>query len=204
MSDFIPHSDRETYCARCDMYFISEQQRSEHVQSSSNHPRCKQCDRRFLNKKTLSAMQHLTYSRYHNYCASCEIDFRSPAASALNRLQHIETAAVHCDDSDDEGEDDAELAVLSNHPEEWEDEMGELKYPETDLQDPQQLEVKDVDVLRHFACPMCHKYPAAICRAPCGHIFCPPCITRAYECTDVCPICLNAGDVGQLRKIFLA
>jgi hypothetical protein len=48
----------------------------------------------------------------------------------FNILQHIEYASVHRDDSDDEDELEDEL------PEGWEDEMGQLKFPN---------EVKDVE-----------------------------------------------------------
>ncbi|KAJ6619465.1 hypothetical protein B0H10DRAFT_1162758 [Mycena sp. CBHHK59/15] len=230
MSQSILADTFDAYCARCDLYFISAEKRTEHIQSSSNHPRCEQCDRRFLNHNILR--NHFTYSRYHNHCASCEIDFRTPGGLRF----HIETAAVHCDDSDDEGDDESDEGFEpSRRSEEWEDEMGQLKYPDQspepqdnldsdysweafddydyedkeDLEDPQQFEAEeasdgeDFAILSHFACPMCCKTPSAICCAPCGHVFCPPCITQAYELIQRCPICMETGEVGELRKIFL-
>jgi E3 ubiquitin-protein ligase RFWD3 len=43
----------ESYCAICDLYFVSPNERGEHVSNSLNHPRCETCDRRFLNKNIL-------------------------------------------------------------------------------------------------------------------------------------------------------
>ncbi|KAJ7288382.1 putative zinc-finger-containing protein [Mycena rebaudengoi] len=111
---------RETYCAACDKYFPSEAARAEHIQSSPAHPRCAHCDRRFLNKNILR--NHYVYSRHHNYCASCEIEFKTPAGLRY----HIETAAIHCDDSDSDSED-VEPARRSGA---WEDEMGLRRYPD--------------------------------------------------------------------------
>lgn len=43
----------DSYCSLCDFYFPSLEARAEHVDISSNHPRCDTCDRRFLNKNIL-------------------------------------------------------------------------------------------------------------------------------------------------------
>ena len=51
MSDFV-YSDM-TYCTLCDRYFPGEEARAQHVQVSTNHPRCDTCDRRFANKNSL-------------------------------------------------------------------------------------------------------------------------------------------------------
>ena len=42
-----------TYCTLCDRYFPGEEARAQHVQLSSNHPKCDICDRRFANKNSL-------------------------------------------------------------------------------------------------------------------------------------------------------
>ncbi|KAJ6512229.1 putative zinc-finger-containing protein [Mycena vitilis] len=220
----------ECYCAICDQYFSSLDQRMEHIQASANHPECDYCKRRFLNKNTLR--NHFIYSRHHHYCASCEIEFQTPAGLRY----HIEYAPVHCDDDSDEEEEDAcEDPSIPSH--EWEDEMGQLAYPDEqppqsdddsddsweayddydyeDAEEIQDMHVEDDDdtdeddddseeAVPPFSCPMCRKVPSSVCCTPCGHIFCSPCITNALKHSNECPVCSETGTVEQLRKIFLA
>ncbi|KAJ7096060.1 hypothetical protein C8R44DRAFT_889788 [Mycena epipterygia] len=42
------------HCTQCDFYFVDAEARSEHVESSSSHPLCEPCSRRFLNENSLS------------------------------------------------------------------------------------------------------------------------------------------------------
>ncbi|KAJ7935593.1 putative zinc-finger-containing protein, partial [Mycena leptocephala] len=216
----------ECYCAICDLYFSSIEQRMEHIQASPEHPECDYCKRRFLNKNILR--NHFIYSRHHHYCASCEIEFQTPAGLRY----HIEHAPVHCDDSDEE----ADVDDPSIPSQEWEEELGQLEYPDEqppqsdddsddsweafddyDFEDAEELQnVEDDDdsddeeedeseeVVPQFSCPICLKSPDSVCCAPCGHIFCSPCITHALKHTNACPICSENGTVEQLRKIFLA
>ncbi|KAJ7784615.1 hypothetical protein B0H16DRAFT_1784326 [Mycena metata] len=138
----MPFNNDECYCAICDMYFSSLEQRVEHIQATPTHPECDYCKRRFLNKNILR--NHFIYSRHHHYCASCEIEFQTPAGLRY----HIEHAAVHCDDSDEEDEyEDARShspspsssrfpspSSLDAHEAlsslQWEEEMGQLMYPD--------------------------------------------------------------------------
>ncbi|KAJ7095918.1 putative zinc-finger-containing protein [Mycena belliarum] len=224
----MPFNNDECYCAPCDLYFSSLEQRAEHIQATPAHPECDYCKRRFLNMNTLR--NHFIYSRYHHYCASCEIEFQTPAGLRY----HIEHAPVHCDDSDDEGGDEGDPSIP---PQEWEEEMGQLKYPDEppqsdddsddsweafddyDYEDAEELkeqqsattkvdcELDDSEgeeAVPQFSCPMCFKKPNSVCCAPCGHIFCSPCITSEITHTHTCPICSQPGGLDQLRKIFLA
>ncbi|KAJ7780598.1 putative zinc-finger-containing protein [Mycena maculata] len=226
----------ECYCAPCDLYFSSLAQRTEHIQASPAHPECDYCKRRFLNKNILR--NHFVYSRHHHYCASCEIEFRTPAGLRY----HIEHAPVHCDDSDSEEENEEPEKHRSIPAHEWEEEMGQLKYPDEpvpcsdddddddsweafddydyesaeELKDPRAEDSEDDtdsdedaddegdDVVSQFACPTCDKRPQSVCCAPCGHIFCSPCIVNALKHTSACPICAEPAVVEHLRKIFLA
>ncbi|KAJ7212159.1 putative zinc-finger-containing protein [Mycena pura] len=183
----------ECYCARCDLYFDSLAQRSDHVQATATHPECDYCKRRFLNNNTLR--NHYIYSRHHHYCASCEIEYQSPAGLRY----HIEHAPVHCDDSDEEEDANDDTHIASP---EWEEEMGQLSYPDEpaqpedsdnsweeyddyDYEDAEELldslyeedgQSDDDDsqetVVFNFFCPMCRKIPNSVCCTPCGHIFC--------------------------------
>ncbi|KAJ6508863.1 putative zinc-finger-containing protein [Mycena sanguinolenta] len=119
----------ECYCAICDLYFSSLEQRAEHIQESEMHPECDYCKRRYLNKNTLR--NHYIYSKHHHYCASCQIEFKTPSGLRY----HIEHAPVHCDDSDDEegynNEANAEHGKSGHFSlTEWEDEMGLRIYPD--------------------------------------------------------------------------
>ncbi|KAJ7644089.1 hypothetical protein FB45DRAFT_287785 [Roridomyces roridus] len=225
------NNDSPCYCSLCDVYFHSQSERMQHIQDSPQHPECEYCMRRFLNKNILR--NHFIYSRLHNYCASCEIEFQTPAGLRY----HIEHAPVHCDDSD--SEDDGETCDSDIPEEEWEDEMGRLKYPDEPWEDSdldggdnswevfdaydfesqeeiaglsvedeeeQQEEEEDVDenVVPLFSCPLCQETPQSVCCAPCGHIFCSPCITNVFKHEGACPVCSEPGQVEQLRKIFLA
>ncbi|KAJ7150889.1 hypothetical protein C8R43DRAFT_1191405 [Mycena crocata] len=49
------------YCGQCDLTFVDVQARLEHIGSSSFHPFCKTCKRRFLNDNALT---------YHLKCAA--------------------------------------------------------------------------------------------------------------------------------------
>ncbi|KAF8208893.1 hypothetical protein K438DRAFT_1573771, partial [Mycena galopus ATCC 62051] len=211
----------ECYCAPCDLYFSSLAQRAEHIQASPKHPECDYCKRRYLNRNTLR--NHYIYSKHHHYCASCEIEFKTPAGLRY----HIEHAPVHCADSDDEEEYHSHSHNL-NSPEfswtEWEEEMGILTYPPSAFENDQERRrtmirgrrtttttmrtrrslVSRRDDAPPFACPMCHTTPHSVACAPCGHLFCSPCITNALKHTSACPVCSEAGKVEQLRKIFLA
>lgn len=42
-----------TYCTLCDHYFPGNDARAQHVQLSTNHPRCETCDKRFPNGNSL-------------------------------------------------------------------------------------------------------------------------------------------------------
>ncbi|KAJ7794141.1 putative zinc-finger-containing protein [Mycena olivaceomarginata] len=231
---FALHAE-ECYCAICDMYFSSLEQRAEHIQATVRHPECNYCQRRFLNKNILR--NHFIYSRHHHYCASCEIEFQTPSGLRY----HIEHAPVHCDDSDDEDEGEYNPGDVSST--EWEEEMGQLAYPDEpdvvahsddddsddsweayddydyedaedldsqeeeseDEEDDEEAEDQGEEVVPQFSCPMCQgENPKSLACAPCGHLFCSPCITQALKHTNACPICSEAGTVGQLRKIFLA
>ncbi|KAJ7069835.1 putative zinc-finger-containing protein [Mycena amicta] len=215
----MPFLNQECYCAICDSYFHSLEQRAAHIQESTTHPECNHCKRRFLNNNTLR--NHYIYSPYHHYCASCEIEFTSSAGLRY----HIEHAPVHCDDSDDEEHE------LSH---EWEEEMGQLAYPEepAQLQDEEldnsweefdDYDYEDAEELKHldaasqveedddddgdivqFACPICRKTSDSVCCTPCGHIFCSPCVALALKDTHACPVCSQPSSVNQLRKIFIA
>ncbi|KAF7365265.1 RING-type domain-containing protein [Mycena venus] len=207
MPSFALNTD-ECYCAICDLYFSSLEQRAEHIQASSQHPECDYCQRRFLNKNILR--NHFIYSRHHHYCASCEIGFQTPAGLRY----HIEHAPVHCDDSDDEGDGDY---VHNENSIEWEEEMGLRMYPDEpesssedsddsweayddyDYEDAEELNPQEESEDDEEDT----KNPNSIACAPCGHIFCSPCITHALKYTSACPICSEAGTVEQLRKIFL-
>ncbi|KAJ7459810.1 putative zinc-finger-containing protein [Mycena latifolia] len=224
----MPFNNDECYCATCDLYFSSLEQRAEHIQNTPAHPECDYCKRRFLNKNTLR--NHFIYSRHHHYCASCEIEFQTPAGLRF----HIEHAPVHRDDSDEEDDVEDDPSIPSH---EWEEEMGQLKYPDEppqsdddsddsweafddyDYEDAEELknpesaaveinyesdDEEDEEIVPQFSCPLCHKAPNSVCCAPCGHIFCSPCITHALKHTHACPICSQTGAVEQLRKIFLA
>ena len=85
-----------SYCTLCDRYFPGDEARAQHVQLSSNHPKCNTCDRRFANKNSLRNvrfllicvfialltyryLKHWVYSRRHHYCAVCERDFKTAA-----------------------------------------------------------------------------------------------------------------------------
>ncbi|KAJ6600006.1 hypothetical protein DFH09DRAFT_1303361 [Mycena vulgaris] len=48
------HLLTDVHCNQCDLYFVDVDARSEHVQSSSSHPFCATCSRRFLNENFLS------------------------------------------------------------------------------------------------------------------------------------------------------
>ncbi|KAJ7044070.1 hypothetical protein C8F04DRAFT_1389476 [Mycena alexandri] len=246
----MPFNNDECYCAICDMYFSSLEQRMEHIQATPTHPECDYCKRRFLNKNILR--NHFLYSRHHHYCASCEIEFQTPAGLRY----HIEHAAVHCDDSDEEDEDDRSHSPSSSSSRfpspssvdahealsslQWQDEMGQLMYPDEpestsddedsddsyeafddydyedaeELRDPalvdnedhadDECEDENEKIVPQFSCPLCFKAPESVCCAPCGHIFCSPCITHALKHTNACPLCSEVGEVEQLRKIFLA
>jgi len=70
------------------------------------------------------------------------------------------------------------------------------------------FESEDSSVIHiNFSCPLC-KGPASvsICSTPCGHMFCTPCIFKAYKETGVCPVkmCHTAGEFTQLRKFYLS
>ncbi|KAF8075833.1 putative zinc-finger-containing protein [Lyophyllum atratum] len=120
MSDF--EYSNESYCAICDLYFSSVEDRAEHVEDSADHPRCDTCKRRFLNGNNLR--NHYVYSRYHHYCASCRVSFDTAAGLRM----HIEHSSVHGDDSDDE-DDDLSSPTLAEGEE---DEMGRLRYSDED------------------------------------------------------------------------
>ncbi|KAJ7254413.1 hypothetical protein B0H12DRAFT_1202347 [Mycena haematopus] len=125
---FALNSD-DCYCATCDLYFSSLEQRAEHIQESSVHPECDYCKRRYLNKNTLR--NHYIYSKHHHYCASCDVEFQTPSGLRY----HIEHAPVHCDDSDDEEEYHTHVGSHRGKSgqmtlTEWEDEMGLSTYPE--------------------------------------------------------------------------
>ncbi|KAF7299090.1 RING-type domain-containing protein [Mycena indigotica] len=167
------------YCAQCDLYFDSITDRAAHIQETATHPECGYCKRRFLNNNTLR--NHYIYSRYHHYCAACEIEFASPGGLRY----HIEFAPVHCDDSDDEKEE-------VSH--EWEEEMGQRIYPEEpadaqdddsdnswedfddydyedveELEPPIEIEEKETEDGENtrFVCPLCCQTPQSVCCTPC-------------------------------------
>lgn len=221
----VQYSD-ESYCAICDMYFNTVQQRGEHVSNSPNHPRCEKCDRRFLNGNTLR--NHYVYSRHHHYCALCRVSFETAAGLRM----HIEYAPVHCDDSDDEDENPSSIIVEGR-----EDELGELQYPdeveeeeeddddswehyddcdfddEEDLGDivtyeaPPPTGEEEEDPSRTytdvFTCPICVCPPKITCATICGHLFCAGCIRQMLEQQGVCPICDEPGTMKQVRRIYL-
>ncbi|KAG5652498.1 hypothetical protein H0H81_004810 [Sphagnurus paluster] len=116
----------ESYCALCDMYFPSIKDRAEHVADALNHPRCHQCVRRFLNGNALR--NHFTYSRYHHYCALCDVSFETAAGLRM----HIEHSAVHTDDSDDEDDGESSTPILVEGQEDY---LGALTYPDEDSDD---------------------------------------------------------------------
>lgn len=65
----MPFNADECYCAICDLYFSSLEQRMEHIQESPNHPECGYCMRRFLNKNTLRNVSPTLLSTY--CCVLC-------------------------------------------------------------------------------------------------------------------------------------
>ncbi|CAK5270324.1 unnamed protein product [Mycena citricolor] len=109
----------ECYCAICDMYFCSIEERKMHIQRSTQHPECEYCQCRFLNKNVYRG--HLVYSPHHHYCGSCDIEFKTGGGLRY----HLEHAAVHRDDTDDDSDADGEVVECVAQLE-WEDEMGQL------------------------------------------------------------------------------
>ncbi|KAJ7222062.1 hypothetical protein B0H12DRAFT_1078264 [Mycena haematopus] len=57
------HLTADVYCSQCDLHFADVVARSEHIESSTNHPYCETCCRRFLNENSLSL--HLKYAARH-------------------------------------------------------------------------------------------------------------------------------------------
>ncbi|KAJ7753837.1 hypothetical protein B0H16DRAFT_1690726 [Mycena metata] len=56
-------NSKAVYCAKCNLHFPDVDARSAHVDSSSTHPICGTCCRRFLNDNTLSV--HLKCAQLH-------------------------------------------------------------------------------------------------------------------------------------------
>ncbi|KAJ7484317.1 hypothetical protein FB451DRAFT_1392881 [Mycena latifolia] len=48
------HISVNVHCDQCDLDFVDVEARLEHVESSSSHPFCETCSRRFLNENSLS------------------------------------------------------------------------------------------------------------------------------------------------------
>ncbi|KAF5383122.1 hypothetical protein D9615_005055 [Tricholomella constricta] len=126
----------ESYCAICDEYFESVEDRSEHVADSPDHPRCNTCCSRFLNGNALR--NHYVYSRFHHYCVSCDVSFDTAAGLRM----HIEHAAVHGDDSDDEDDSSFSSPKLVEGQEDY---LGRLMYPDEDSDDEAHDEYSDDD-----------------------------------------------------------
>ncbi|KAI0790544.1 hypothetical protein C8Q75DRAFT_122384 [Abortiporus biennis] len=124
-----------SYCSLCDRYFPGEEARAAHVQTSANHPLCEPCNKRFANRNSLR--NHWVSSNRHNYCAACDREFKTAAGLRI----HIEYAAVHRDDSDDEYDSDDDFEEAEG----WEDNLGSSEYPYED--DPANVPASDNDDL---------------------------------------------------------
>ncbi|KAJ7863836.1 hypothetical protein B0H14DRAFT_3133908 [Mycena olivaceomarginata] len=57
------HHTTNVYCIQCDLTFVDVVACSEHIETSTNHPCCKTCCRRFLNQNSL--FLHLKYAAPH-------------------------------------------------------------------------------------------------------------------------------------------
>ncbi|KAF7338767.1 Protein HIR [Mycena sanguinolenta] len=53
----------DVYCSQCDLYFVDVVARTEHIESSTDHPHCETCCRRFLNQNSLTL--HLKCAARH-------------------------------------------------------------------------------------------------------------------------------------------
>ncbi|KAJ6559240.1 hypothetical protein DFH09DRAFT_1316990 [Mycena vulgaris] len=108
-----------------------------------DHPECDYCKRRYLNKNTLR--NHFIYSRHHHYCA---VTYRARAGPL--RLTVTRRTSV---------DDDPSIPS-----QEWEEEMGQLKYPdeaaavsqvhvEEELQDERESDDEDEEIVPQFLVP---------------------------------------------------
>ena len=71
MSDIPIHYEQTYYCAICDRYFISAELRDDHVQCSTNHPKCEDCDRRFPNMNAMRNVCRLSSSLIMSSLLTC-------------------------------------------------------------------------------------------------------------------------------------
>ncbi|KAF7353669.1 RING-type domain-containing protein [Mycena venus] len=115
------------YCSLCDAYFYSAEMLKAHLQSSSRHPQCTTCNKRFLNNNSLRNvlppsslyylplnahidLQHYVLSTKHNFCRICEKHFKTSAGLRI----HIDFS--HLDSDTEDGP--------STRPDGWEDQLG--------------------------------------------------------------------------------
>ncbi|KIY71965.1 hypothetical protein CYLTODRAFT_450290 [Cylindrobasidium torrendii FP15055 ss-10] len=94
------------YCALCDMYFESQSERQQHIDESREHPECRTCFRRFLNKKILREHAAITPGHYH--CAECNLHHLSPASLQvhLDDYDHSNPPPSQAEEDDDAEDED--------------------------------------------------------------------------------------------------
>ncbi|KAF9262162.1 hypothetical protein L218DRAFT_868410 [Marasmius fiardii PR-910] len=204
------------YCSLCDQYFYSKNMLRQHLEYSTRHPRCELCKKSFLNMNSLR--NHYVLSSRHNYCRGCDKSFKTASGFRV----HMEYAPCHREDFDD---DDAEYDD-SIYPQGWEDEWAARLDRQAHKEDPiitrngsntsmSRVEVgKSILALKKRivskppkkvtqSCPICLSTSKSMSAAQCGHLFCTPCITHAFQNNNGCPTCRRPGKVDQLRKLDL-
>ncbi|KIY48331.1 hypothetical protein FISHEDRAFT_43682 [Fistulina hepatica ATCC 64428] len=107
------------YCAMCDKYFPDDHARRAHIQSSKCHPRCDKCDKRFLNRTSLSCAR----CPRHRYCEVCDMHFKT----AVGLRVRVDYASKYRSDSDEETNDIEEQAMFSHAG--WRDNLETKKFP---------------------------------------------------------------------------
>jgi E3 ubiquitin-protein ligase RFWD3 len=112
-----------SYCAPCDLYFVDDHFRDQHVKYSDNHPECHFCGRHFLNNHILR--NHKVVEENHFYCGDCDKDFDSAGAIQV----HLKFDPAHCDPSNPELKAKCREYDVDINEERWEYELARELYP---------------------------------------------------------------------------
>ncbi|KAJ7636876.1 hypothetical protein FB45DRAFT_1056143 [Roridomyces roridus] len=83
--------ENKVHCAHCNLHFPDVEARGTHVESSSKHPSCEPCGRRFLNEHSL---------RVHLECASTHRDDNGDGEEDLHGDDVLLAWSANSDESD--------------------------------------------------------------------------------------------------------
>ncbi|KAJ3996444.1 hypothetical protein F5050DRAFT_1571489 [Lentinula boryana] len=208
----VQSSDDHPQCHICDRRFKDHNALRNHWIVAKYHYYCKACDKHFNSAAGLEF--HIDeihvggddsddeddndeFEHYEGWeddqGADRYPDGVPPEAQAHKLGVKDDNSWEGLDDLDFEDEED-----LVDPPELRDDDVAADSGEEVDEDDEEHL-------THQFKCPMCEKNEfAAICTTRCGHMFCAPCITGAYNYTEACPICDEAGEISQLRRIYVS